>query len=147
MLPPGHPTTTDLFIATQIHPPLRPSEPKSLAAVLLCLRDVNHWLAQNILSLNQSKSELILFSLPKPISVTESGLCPGLLMKAAAKKLGVLFDSDLSFEPQIKKKLPSPASFKDEPSPELNRSHTHLENVIHALNSLDLTPVTPSCLA
>ncbi|KAK0155946.1 hypothetical protein N1851_001518 [Merluccius polli] len=88
---------------TQIYLPLRPNDPRSLAAVLDCLKDVNCWMAYNFLQLNNSKSEIILFNPPctitSPISL---GPLSGNI-KPTARNLGVILDSDLTFIPHINK--------------------------------------------
>ena len=49
---------------TQIYLPLRPGAPGSLAAVLDCLKDINIWMAQHFLQLNNTKTKNILFTPP-----------------------------------------------------------------------------------
>ena len=53
---------------TQIYLLLRLNDPRCLAAVLDCLKDVNRWMAQNFLQLNHSKSEIILYNPPSTIT-------------------------------------------------------------------------------
>lgn len=87
---------------TQIYLPLRPGDPRSLAAVVDCIKDINCWMAQNFLPLNNSKSEILLFSSSKSISLIKNSLGPlSSNVQPTAKNLGVIFDSDLSFQPHI----------------------------------------------
>ena len=92
---------------TQIYLPQRPNDPRSLAAVLDCLKDVNRWMAHNFLQLNNSKSEIILFNPPctitSPISL---GPLSGNI-KPTARNLGVILDSDFTFIPHINKVVQS----------------------------------------
>lgn len=81
---------------------LRPDDLRSLAAVLDCLTDVHFWIVQNFLQLNNSKSEIILFSPPNPISHIVNAL--DFLSdnaKPHARNLEVICDSDLTFQPHI----------------------------------------------
>uniref|UniRef100_A0A673CRG3 Reverse transcriptase domain-containing protein n=1 Tax=Sphaeramia orbicularis TaxID=375764 RepID=A0A673CRG3_9TELE len=61
---------------TQIYLPLRPDDPRSPPAVSDCLNDVNCWMAQNFLQLNNSKSEIILFGPPNSTISIKNSLGP-----------------------------------------------------------------------
>ena len=93
---------------TQIYLPLRPGDPGSLAAILNCLKDINSWMAQNFLQLNNTKTEIILFTPPNNISHYQQALGPlSVNIKPTARNLGVHFDSDLTFIPHINKLVQS----------------------------------------
>uniref|UniRef100_A0A672YDQ4 Reverse transcriptase domain-containing protein n=1 Tax=Sphaeramia orbicularis TaxID=375764 RepID=A0A672YDQ4_9TELE len=93
---------------TQIHLPLRPDDPRSLAAVSDCLNDVSRWMAQNFLQLNSSKSEVILFGPPNSTIAIKNSLGPlSSNITPTARNLGVIFDSDLSFQLHINKVIQS----------------------------------------
>ena len=49
---------------TQIYLPLRPSDPRSIAAVLDCLKDINCWIVLIFQQLSTSKTEIKLFTSP-----------------------------------------------------------------------------------
>lgn len=76
---------------TQIYLTLRPADPNSLAVVVDCLCDVNCLMAQNLIQLNSSKPEIILFSPPNSI-----GIIGPLAHWSAARNFGVLIDSELN---------------------------------------------------
>ena len=92
---------------TQIYLPLRPNNPRSLAAVLDCLKDVNHWMAHNFLQLNNTKSKIILSNppttIPSPISLGPLSSN----IKPTARNVGVILDSDFYFIPHINKVVQS----------------------------------------
>ena len=117
---------------TQIYLPLRPGDPRSLAAAVDCLSDVNCWMAQNFLQLNNSKTEVILFSPPNPNNPISLGPLSS-YMKPTARNLGVLFDSGLSFKPHINKVVQScflQIRTISRIKPMLH--HSDLEKIIHA---------------
>uniref|UniRef100_A0A3Q3FRJ7 Reverse transcriptase domain-containing protein n=1 Tax=Labrus bergylta TaxID=56723 RepID=A0A3Q3FRJ7_9LABR len=88
---------------TQIYLPLRPEDPRSLAAVRNCLNDINCWMAQNFLQLNNSKSEIIVFNPPNTTHISKSSLGPLFTnVQPTARNLGVTFDCNLTFESHIK---------------------------------------------
>lgn len=70
-----------------------------------CQNDINHWMAQNRLQLNKSKSQLLLFNPPNlHNSLTTNNLGPlSTNIKLVARNPGVLFDPDLSFAAHVKK--------------------------------------------
>lgn len=93
---------------TQIYLPLRPADPGGLAAVFDCLKDINSWMAQNFLHLNNSKTEIILFGSPHTFSQLQHHLGPlSANIKSSARNLGVTLDSNLTFDPHIKQVVQS----------------------------------------
>ena len=88
---------------TQIYLPLTTDVPTSLTRLKTCLEDIKDWMAQNHLQLNESKGEIILFG--TSTSVTQISTSLGTLsplVKPTVKNLGVMFDSDLTFKPQVR---------------------------------------------
>ena len=88
---------------TQIYLPLTTDVPTSLTRLKTCLEDIKDWMAQNHLQLNESKGEIILFG--TSTSVTQISTRLGTLsplVKPTVKNLGVMFDSDLTFKPQVR---------------------------------------------
>ncbi len=99
-----------------------------------CLKDIKIWMANNFLQLNNEKTEVIIFGPSKirnSIVSNLDSLTP--YVTSHAKKLGVVFDSELCLEKQISSvvknsyyqlriisRLKSTLSFQD------------LEKVIHA---------------
>lgn len=80
---------------------VRPADPRSLAAVFRCLNDTDCLLAQNVLQLNKSKSEI---GPPNSTSIIHNHLGPLTAnVKPAAGNLGVIFNSNLSFDQHIRK--------------------------------------------
>ncbi|KAF7640618.1 hypothetical protein LDENG_00029820, partial [Lucifuga dentata] len=90
---------TQLYISTRPNISLPPS------ALISCLKDIKFWMSNNFLKLNCNKSEVLLIGLksslfkapPFTISIDD---CP-VHISSQVKSLGVIFDSTLSFIPQI----------------------------------------------
>uniref|UniRef100_A0A3Q3ET90 Reverse transcriptase domain-containing protein n=1 Tax=Labrus bergylta TaxID=56723 RepID=A0A3Q3ET90_9LABR len=120
---------------TQIYLPLRPEDPRSLAAVRNCLSDINCWMAQNFLQLNNSKSEIIVFNPPNTTHISKSSLGPLFTnVQPTARNLGVTFDCNLTFESHIKTVVRS--SFfhlRTISKPKTILTQRDLEKIIHAL--------------
>lgn len=88
---------------TQLYLPLNTSNPNCLASLKACLADLQNWMSANFLQLNSNKSEILLFG---PLT-SRSQLHNCLDSMSAnvtpiAKNLGVLLDSDLRLEAQVK---------------------------------------------
>lgn len=118
----------------QIYLPLKPNDNVSLDSLLSCIDDIRMWLSQNFLSLNNEKTECIIFGNPNGSAVTLGALAP--YLKPAVRNLGVTFDCDMKFDKQISNivkmsffQLRLLAKVK----PFLNRHD--LEKVIHAFIS------------
>ena len=59
-------------------------------------------MAQNVLQLNENKSEVILFGPPDSIKLTTSSLGNlSTLVKPQVKNLGAIFDSAFTFDKQV----------------------------------------------
>ena len=86
---------------TQLYLPLKPNDRRNLNSLLDCLENIECWIAQNVLQLNENKSEVILFG-PPDIKLTTSSL--GILSTLAnpqVKNLGIVFDSAFKFDKQV----------------------------------------------
>uniref|UniRef100_A0A669BHY4 Reverse transcriptase domain-containing protein n=1 Tax=Oreochromis niloticus TaxID=8128 RepID=A0A669BHY4_ORENI len=85
----------------QIYLPLRLDCKDSLQPLFACLSDVKTWMALNFLHLNESKTEVIVFGLPKdPNSFDFMGPLTS-ECTSSIKSLGVTFDSAFKFDKQI----------------------------------------------
>ena len=88
---------------TQIYLPLRTDHPSGLDDLKDCLRDIKDWMSQNHLMLNDTKSEIMLFGNTTACNNIRSGLGTlSTLEKPHVRNLGVVFDSDLNFDRQIR---------------------------------------------
>ena len=77
----------------QIYLPITPDSPDPLSPLSKCLEDINQWLAQNFLLLNQSKTEYILVghsASPGRALSFHDPLTP--FFKPTIRNLGVMFD-------------------------------------------------------
>ena len=87
---------------TQLYLHLKPNDRQNLNSLLDCLEDIKCWMAQNVLQLNENKSEVILFSPPDSIKLTTSSLGNlSTLVKPQVNNLGVIFDSTFKFDKQV----------------------------------------------
>jgi len=87
---------------TQIYLPLKTSEKGNFNELLSCLTEIKSWMTQNLLLLNENKSEIILFSPTKTVPILQNHLeSLSYTVKPTARNLGVTFDSNLTFEKQI----------------------------------------------
>ena len=88
--------------------PVKSPTAGSLDGLRAFLADINSWMSQNFLQLNTDKTEIVLFGPPHLTSLLKNDL--GSLssaVKPAAKSLGVFFDSELTFNVQVKKTVQS----------------------------------------
>lgn len=86
---------------TQIYIPLKRGNKNAFKPILDCLEELKLWLATNFLSLNESKTEFIVFG-PTDQCVYDfksTSLSP--YSTSCVRNLGVLFDSNLKFDKQI----------------------------------------------
>ena len=88
---------------TQIYLSLSRNDPTPLQVLYQCLADVDIWMRQNFLQLNNEKTEAILFGNKKDrLELTSLLSNKGLQVKTTVKNLGVQIDSDLTFNSHIK---------------------------------------------
>uniref|UniRef100_A0A669DDM8 Reverse transcriptase domain-containing protein n=1 Tax=Oreochromis niloticus TaxID=8128 RepID=A0A669DDM8_ORENI len=86
----------------QIYLPLRLDCKDSLQPLFSCLSDVKTWMALNFLHLNESKTEVIVFGLPKDPNPSFDFMGPLTSeCTSSIKSLGVTFDSAFKFDKQI----------------------------------------------
>ena len=88
---------------TQMYLSLSRNDPTPLQVLYQCLADVDIWMCQNFLQLNNKKTEVILFGNKKDrLELTSLLSNKGLQVKTTVKNLGVQIDSDLTFNSHIK---------------------------------------------
>jgi hypothetical protein len=112
----------------------------SLASLQTVLSQVSSWTTANFLSLNPSKTELVLFGLPRQLAKIDnpSILFDGSVIKptTSARNLGVIFDKNLSFDDHISN-LTKQCSFhirdlrRLRPSLNFRAAHTIATSLIH----------------
>ncbi len=107
MLPLGHIINISFHCYTddtQLYLSLKPHELNNLTIMYSCLASVKDWMAANFLQFNSSKTEVLIIGPEHHKQQIKSSL--GSLtdsVKSLAKNLGVIFDSNLSFEYHIRK--------------------------------------------
>lgn len=70
---------------------------------------MNSWMAEKVLQLNHSKSELLLFNVKDPIHPIENSLSVlSYNIQPTAINLWVILDNNLTFEPHIKQIMHPP---------------------------------------
>ena len=70
--------------------------------LLSCLADIKSWMTQNLLLLNENKSEIILFCPTTTVTILQNHLeSLSYTVRPTARNLDVIFDSDLTFEKLI----------------------------------------------
>ena len=88
---------------TQIYLALSPEDYSPIESLCHSLEQVNNWMNQNFLQLNQDKTEVIVFgSKEKRIAVSKYLESLSLKTNNQVRNLGVLLDSDLTFNSHIK---------------------------------------------
>ena len=87
---------------TQLYISFSPDDHNSVNSLVNCISDVNDWLSQNFLKLNQDKTEVLVFGereARERLAVHLETL--SLTCSYKAKNLGVILDSDLNFIPHF----------------------------------------------
>ena len=108
-----------------------------MSRITSCLADIKEWMSSNFLQLNDTKSEVLIVS-PAGSSTSTVFLSSSLgalsnSVHKEARNLGVIFDSELSFDTQVTKVLQSCfAQLRQLTKIKPFLSHTDLEKVIHA---------------
>lgn len=88
---------------TQLYLILKPNHQSNLISLMnSSLEEMKYWMTQNVLQLNEGKSEVILFASPdssKVITKMLDNLSP--LVKPHIKNIEVTFDSAFRFDKQV----------------------------------------------
>ena len=88
---------------TQIYIALSSDDYSPIQSLCHCLEQVTNWMNQNVLQLNQDKTEVIVFgNKEKRIAVSKHLESLSLKTRDQVRNLGVLIDSDLTFSSHIK---------------------------------------------
>ena len=88
---------------SQLYRRLSTDDSTGLDSLKTCLGEIKEWMSQNQLQLNETKSEFILFGPPTSVTqITSSMGSLSALVKPCVRNLGVLFDSDLNFNQQVR---------------------------------------------
>ena len=88
---------------TQLYISVTPNNYSSIDCLLNCISDINVWMSQNFLQLNQNKTEVIIIGDKAEREKLSAHLKTlALNTKHQARNLGVIFDADLNFETHIK---------------------------------------------
>ena len=88
---------------TQIYLALSPDDCSPIESLCHCLEQVKNWMNQNFLQLNQEKTEVIVFgNKEKRVTVSKQLESLSLETKDLVRNLGVLIDSDLTFNSHIR---------------------------------------------
>ena len=85
----------------QLYLPLKADGQVALQSLLACLTNIKEWMGANFLSLNERKSEIVVFS--RNTSALSNDVLGPLAanIRPSAKNLGVIFDSAFKFERQV----------------------------------------------
>ena len=87
---------------TQLYMAISPNDQRSIDSLVNCISDLNQWLSQNFLKLNQDKTEVLVIGDKKAREKLSAHLkSVSLNCTNKAKNLGVILDSDLNFEPHF----------------------------------------------
>ena len=88
---------------TQLYVSLSPDDCSPADVLCQCLEEINSWMRENFLQLNEDKTEIILFgSKEKRVSIGKYLEMRALTITDQVRNLGVLIDSDLTFSSHIK---------------------------------------------
>ncbi len=90
---------------TQFYISLRPSETHQIEKLMECIVDIKNWLTNNFLQLNSEKTEVLIIG-PKNHTSNNLEHCltlDGCTLESSSsvRNLGVLFDSNLSFDSHV----------------------------------------------
>lgn len=85
----------------QFYLPLKPDSCTTLQPLLNCLSDIKCWMASNFLTLNENKTEVIIFGTPLPTHLTDTLSTLVSSPKPAVRNLGVILDSSFKFDQQV----------------------------------------------
>ncbi len=90
---------------TQLHISLRPDETYQFAKLTECIADIKNWMTSNFLLLNSENTEVLIIG-PKTFASNNLDHClilDGISVNSSSsvRNLGVLFDSNLSFEKHV----------------------------------------------
>lgn len=88
---------------TQLYIAVSPDDTGPIDALFNCILDIKSWMAENFLQLNQDKTELLVIG-PEAMREKLNFKLEALALKPSdnVKNLGVVFDSNLTFEHHIK---------------------------------------------
>ena len=90
---------------TQLYLKLDPGCPSAMVRLSACIQDIEAWMSGNVLQLNTNKAELLLVGSKtqlKNLNIAALNLGNCLLLPSpTVRSLGVLLDSNLSFDAQI----------------------------------------------
>ena len=88
---------------TQLYIAVSPDDTGPIDALFNCISEIEYWMAQNFLQLNQDKTEILVIG-PEALREKLNFKLDALQIKPSdkIKNLGVVFDSDLSFEHHIR---------------------------------------------
>ncbi len=90
---------------TQIYIHTKPNDTVSVDFLSTCISKIKEWMSQNFLCLNSEKTEVMLIGSPHQLrkagSITLSVDGSIMKFKTKLKNLGVIFDSNLTFEPHV----------------------------------------------
>ena len=89
---------------TQLYISVEPSQTTAIHALTKCMSAITDWMNSNFLKLNEDKTEVLLIGPKKKRAKLHSSLGDlSIHIKDKVTSLGVVIDSDLSFEPHINK--------------------------------------------
>lgn len=93
---------------TQLYLPLKWNDPNSCETLRNCLKDIKCWMSHSFLQLNESKTQMVIFRNSNMRNHFDDYLHDfSSNIKPSAWNLGVLFDSELAFEEQVKRLVQS----------------------------------------
>ncbi len=87
---------------TQIYLPIKRNDSSAIQSLFACLDEVKHWLASNLLTLNDSKTEVIVFGPSDNFKFNNLTLDSLSVFKLkCVRNLGVLFDSRFTLDKHV----------------------------------------------
>uniref|UniRef100_A0A3B3HCT2 Reverse transcriptase domain-containing protein n=1 Tax=Oryzias latipes TaxID=8090 RepID=A0A3B3HCT2_ORYLA len=86
---------------TQLYIAVSPDDEESVNTLLKCILDIESWMAENFLQLNQDKTEVLVIGSEDKREIVLSKL-KNYKTSQCVRNLGVIFDSEMNFIPQIK---------------------------------------------